>query len=150
MFESLGRQSMEAYIGGKYYTVKRPLYRGASHSTTITLPKDWLSDVSNERVLISLLLNINDDVLTIKPHYSEKSYDDGKFHIVRLPIYTHRQGEDATKGSVAVAIPADWIVYLNRDKPVRYFLLEDRIGMMLVTPHYESIPDLEIPKEDVI
>jgi len=142
MFETAGRQTMEAYVAGGYYIVKRLVYRGTYKSVILNLPKDWLDSVRNSRTLKSFLIDIEDEELTLTPYFDNDPYADNKFHMVKPPI--------VSGSSVGVILPMDWVQFISREKAPVYLLLDRKIGLMKVKPYYNSIPELEAKREAII
>lgn len=151
MYKNKGRTSMKGYVGGGYYTIKRPVYSGkkvdgVGTQLLLAIPKDWLNTVGNKRVLYYFLMDIVENNLIITPHFDSNAYTDGNFHIAKKPLYFNKSGFGGTKGTVYVTIPSEWKLYINRDNPITYLLLDMRMDRIAVKPHYEKIADFEVER----
>lgn len=70
MYETKGRKSIEAYVDGGFYIVKKP-QRQKGGSVSLTLPKDWLSmlETIKGKPITYLLLDVKDNMLIVKPYF---------------------------------------------------------------------------------
>jgi hypothetical protein len=72
MFETRGRKSIEAYVDGGFYKIKKP-YHLSENTTAVLLPKDWIDTLETikGKPIKYFLLDVKDTLITIKPYFDD-------------------------------------------------------------------------------